>query len=158
MSRRRVLPPEDDEDELLDESDDWFAFEEDVEYFVDVLELWESVRTSVPKLLQLSQSCSSAPSTFVVVSDGFSAPHISHWGIASRRVCQGIKRTPCGRETGSEVAPRAPKSLECRRVADDGEEDEKETDERQSGDEFAGGGRREETDEAHKRQSVRASE
>jgi hypothetical protein len=49
----------------------------EVEYFVDDEEL-DSVRTSVPNSLQSSHSCSSAPSTFTVVSDGCSLPHISH--------------------------------------------------------------------------------
>lgn len=83
MSRRREDDEEDDEEELDDpedppdeEEDD----DEDVEYFVLVEELWVS-RTSVPKSVQSSHSSSSAPSTFVVVSEGLSAPHISHWGI-----------------------------------------------------------------------------
>ena len=85
MSRRRWLdePPEFPPAPLeLDvEPDD--PDEEDVEYFVDELELEESVRTSVPKPLQFPHNWSSAPSTFVVVSDAFSAPHISHWGICA---------------------------------------------------------------------------
>ena len=105
-SRRRVLPPDEDEDdELPDDPEDCEVFEEDVEYFVDV-ELVDSVRTSVPKLLQLSQSCNSAPSTFVVVSDGLSAPHISHWGMLSRSVARGIKRTPRCRPVIGRESPR----------------------------------------------------
>ncbi len=80
-----------DEDEELDEEDDE---DDEVEYFVDVLDV-DSVRTSVPKPLQFSQSSSSAPSTFVVVSDPFSAPHISHWGIPSGNGPRGIKYTTC---------------------------------------------------------------
>lgn len=51
-----------------------------VEYFVDVLELF-SERTSVPKSAQLSQTSSSAPSTFTVFGEPVFAPHISHWTI-----------------------------------------------------------------------------
>jgi hypothetical protein len=83
MSRRlRVDPPELDDPEEPDpvELPEDESELDDVEYFVE-LELPESVRTSVPKSVQLSQSWSSAPSTFVVVSDAFSAPHISHCGI-----------------------------------------------------------------------------
>jgi hypothetical protein len=86
MSRRRCLddpPPElpGDPDELPDPEDpDDVPDDEEVEYFVDPDEE-DSVRTSVPNCLQSSHSCSSAPSTFVVVSEARSAPHISHWGI-----------------------------------------------------------------------------
>ncbi|GAA0677329.1 hypothetical protein GCM10009020_26570 [Natronoarchaeum mannanilyticum] len=53
---------------------------DDVEYFVDVLELsW--VLTSVPKPAQSSQTSSSAPSTLTVFGDDTSAPHISHCTI-----------------------------------------------------------------------------
>jgi hypothetical protein len=104
MSRRRVEPPveldplevdEDDEDDDEDDED-----EDDVEYFVED-ELPESVRTSVPKSVQSSQSCSSAPSTFVVVSDGLSAPHISHWGIPTRSGPREIKGATARRSYGS---------------------------------------------------------
>ena len=74
-------PPEELDEEELDDEDD--EDDEDVEYFVDP-ELEDSVRTSVPKPLQSSHNCSSAPSTFVVVSDDRSAPHISHWGMTRR--------------------------------------------------------------------------
>lgn len=77
MSCRRLLeddPPDEDEDEE-DAPDD-----EEVEYFVEAEEV-DSVRTSVPNPLQSPQSWSSAPSTFVVVSEDFSAPHISHCGM-----------------------------------------------------------------------------
>jgi len=74
MSERRDcddedVPPVDDEDE--DDPD------EDVEYLVDV-ELVSCVSTSVPKSAQLSQTSNSAPSTFTVLGDPVSAPHISH--------------------------------------------------------------------------------
>ncbi|GAB3318580.1 hypothetical protein GCM10027355_14620 [Haloplanus salinarum] len=94
MSRRREEPPppppvelepSDDED---DEDDD-----DEVEYFVEA-ELPESVRTSVPKSVHSSQRSSSAPSTFVVVRDELSAPHISHWGILERCGRPGIKGAP----------------------------------------------------------------
>jgi hypothetical protein len=93
MSRRRrleppELDPDPDEDDELDE--------EDVEYFVDVLDS-DSVRTSVPKSVQLSQSSSSAPSTFVVVSDDFSAPHISHWGMTTPNPLPQINHVPTDR-------------------------------------------------------------
>jgi hypothetical protein len=51
-----------------------------VEYFVDVLEP-VSCRTSVPKSEQSSHTSSSAPSTFTVLGEDVSAPHISHWTI-----------------------------------------------------------------------------
>jgi hypothetical protein len=96
ISRRRreppldeLVPPEDEDDE--DDEDD------EVEYFVED-ELLDSVRTSVPKSVQLSQSSSSAPSTFVVVSDELSAPHISHWGIPVRSGRPGIKDAPLKRD------------------------------------------------------------
>jgi hypothetical protein len=79
-------PPDDDEEDDLPE-------EEVVEYFDDE-ELADSVRTSVPNPLQESQSSSSAPSTFVVVSVACSEPHISHWGIPRHRLPPGIKGTP----------------------------------------------------------------
>lgn len=81
MSRRRRWPPDDDppdDEDEDDDEDDRLAFpDEDVEYFVDD-EDDDWVRTSVPNPLQSPQSWSSAPSTFVVVSEDFSAPHISH--------------------------------------------------------------------------------
>jgi len=76
-----VEPPEELDEEAFEDEDD--EDDEDVEYFVDP-ELEDSVRTSVPNPLQSSHNCSSAPSTFVVVSDGRSAPHISHWGMPRR--------------------------------------------------------------------------
>ena len=82
MSRRRLDPPPPDEDDEDEDEDDDVPDEEDVEYFVDPDE--ELVSTSVPKSTQLSQSWSSAPSTFAVVSDPRSAPHISHCGIDSQ--------------------------------------------------------------------------
>ena len=75
MSCRR----EEEEDEELEEDDDPEDPPEDdeVEYFVLVED--DSVcRTSVPNSVQSSHSSNSAPSTFVVVSEGLSAPHISH--------------------------------------------------------------------------------
>lgn len=51
---------------------------EDVEYFVEVLEVDPGVFTSVPNPVQLEQTCSFAPSTLMVVGDDVSAPHISH--------------------------------------------------------------------------------
>jgi hypothetical protein len=85
MSRRRVLPPELDgevdedpppePDDAEDEPDD-----EDVEYFVEVLDV-PSVRTSVPKSAQSEQTSSSAPSIFTVFGAAVSVPHISHWTI-----------------------------------------------------------------------------
>jgi hypothetical protein len=93
MSRRRDPPPDDvepsDEDDPEDDDED----DDEVEYFVED-ELLDSVRTSVPKSEHSSQSSSSAPSTFVVVSDELSAPHISHWGIPVRSGWWGIKGAP----------------------------------------------------------------
>jgi hypothetical protein len=76
MSRRRLEEPPDEDDDDPDESEER-PDDDEVEYFVDP-ELADSVRTSVPNPLQSSQSWSSAPSTFVVVSEARSAPHISH--------------------------------------------------------------------------------
>jgi hypothetical protein len=76
MSRRRLEPPEEPdppEDEELDPLDD----DEEVEYFVDPPED-DSVRISVPKEVHSSQTSISAPSTFTVVGDATSVPHISH--------------------------------------------------------------------------------
>jgi hypothetical protein len=82
MSRRRRLeppPPLEPLDPPLPEPE-LPPLEEllPVEYFVEVLlpESW--VRTSVPKSVQFSQTSSSAPSTFTVLGDDVSAPHISH--------------------------------------------------------------------------------
>jgi len=72
MSRRRD-PRELDPEPVEPEPDP-------VEYFVDE-DADGSSRTVVPNSVQESHSSSSAPSTFVAVSDDFSAPHISHWGI-----------------------------------------------------------------------------
>jgi len=58
--------------------------EEDVEYFVEVDDESPPWLTSVPKSAQLSQTCSSAPSTFTVWGVAVSAPHISHWTIPGR--------------------------------------------------------------------------
>jgi hypothetical protein len=55
----------------------------EVEYLLDPDDE-DSVLTSVPKSVHSSQSSSSAPSTFVVVSDDPSAPHISHCAIPPR--------------------------------------------------------------------------
>jgi hypothetical protein len=79
MSVPRLDPPDDDEP-VDDAPPDDDPSDEDVEYFVDADD--DVVRTSVPKSEQSSQSSSSAPSTFVVVSDDVSAPHISHCGMA----------------------------------------------------------------------------
>lgn len=81
MSRRRVEPEllplvDEDEDEDEDEDDDLPVLEL-VEYLL-ALEVDGSSRTSVPKSVQELQSSNSAPSTFVVVSEACSAPHISH--------------------------------------------------------------------------------
>jgi len=57
----------------------------DVEYLLDPVDEG-SVFTSVPNSLHSSQSSNSAPSTFVVVSDDCSAPHISHWAIPAGNV------------------------------------------------------------------------
>jgi hypothetical protein len=94
MSRRRRVEPPEASDE--DEDDDEEADDEDVEYFVDPV-LEDSVRTSVPNSVQSSHNCSSAPSTFVVVSDDLSAPHISHWGMQRRWPPPRIKRAPTSR-------------------------------------------------------------
>jgi hypothetical protein len=88
MSRRRreeldEFPDPDpvpDPDDPDDADDPDVPDEDDVEYLLDPEED-DSVRTSVPNCLLSSHSCSSAPSTFVVVSEARSAPHISHWGI-----------------------------------------------------------------------------
>jgi hypothetical protein len=79
MSRRRRLepPPEPPDPEPEVPDPDPVPPELDVEYFADAEEL-DSVRTSVPNSLQSSHSWSSAPSTFTVVRDGCSLPHISH--------------------------------------------------------------------------------
>jgi hypothetical protein len=82
MSRRRreEPPPLEPLDPLLFEPELPPLDEEllPVEYLVEVLlpESW--VRTSVPKSVQFSQTSSSAPSTFTVLGDDVSAPHISH--------------------------------------------------------------------------------
>jgi len=88
MSRRRDRPPELEELDVPPPEDPLDPDDEDddpeVEYFVDADPL-DSVRTAVPNSLQSSQSSSSAPSTLVVVSDGRSAPHISHCGMSAHR-------------------------------------------------------------------------
>jgi len=91
MSCRRE---DEEEDEELEEDDPEDPPEDDeVEYFVLVDD--DSVcRTSVPKSVQSSHSSNSAPSTFVVVSEGLSAPHISHWGIPRRSGGDRINRAP----------------------------------------------------------------
>src|SRR6056297_925636 len=76
-----LLPPE--EPELL----------LDVEYLLDP-EDDDSVWTSVPNSVHSSQRSSFAPSTFVVVSDDCSAPHISHWAIRTDTRRPGIKHAP----------------------------------------------------------------
>jgi hypothetical protein len=98
MSRRRRVeedPPEspDDEDELPDPDPD-----EEVEYFVEVDE--EVVVTSVPNSVQSSQSSNSAPSTFVVVSEARSAPHISHCGMEECSAARVKKGTHGGANEG----------------------------------------------------------
>ncbi len=50
----------------------------EVEYFVDVLELADGDRISVPKSVQFEQTSNFAPSTLMVFGDDVSAPHISH--------------------------------------------------------------------------------
>jgi hypothetical protein len=76
MSRRLPPPPP---EELLEElpDDEEELPDEDVEYFVEVEEV-SCVFTSVPKSAQLSQTSSSAPSTFTVFGSLVWAPHISH--------------------------------------------------------------------------------
>lgn len=84
MSRR--LPPEADdspdppdapEPELAVAESDELDDEEDVEYFVEVVEdCW--VRTSVPNSAQSAHTSSSAPSILTVVGEPVSVPHISH--------------------------------------------------------------------------------
>jgi hypothetical protein len=74
MSRRRREPPDEEPDPPEDEELDPL---EEVEYLLDPPED-DSVRTSVPKEVQLSQTSISAPSTFTVVGDATSVPHISH--------------------------------------------------------------------------------
>jgi hypothetical protein len=73
MSRRRVFEDWEEDEELDDDESE----SDDVEYFVEVVEL-DSSRTSVPKSAHSSQTCNSAPSTFTVFGEGVSAPHISH--------------------------------------------------------------------------------
>jgi hypothetical protein len=71
-------------DVLLPVEPDWLVeLLPEVEYLLDPDDE-ESVFTSVPKSVHSSQSSSSAPSTFVVVSDDPSAPHISHCAIPPR--------------------------------------------------------------------------
>ena len=65
----------------------------EVEYLLDPDDE-DSVLTSVPNSVHSSQSSSFAPSTFVVVSDDCSAPHISHWAIRIDTVSHGIKHAP----------------------------------------------------------------
>src|SRR6056297_451070 len=126
--RRRDVPPVEPPDE--DDPED-FEPDEEVEYLVEADEE-DCVRTSVPNSLQSSQSSSSAPSTFVVVSDARSAPHISHCGMDSPSPAPRIKGT--GRRhqpTAShslDVGPRAPEPLERGEVPDDGEDDEEPAD------------------------------
>jgi hypothetical protein len=105
--RRRVEPPDEDEDDddEDEDDDDEDEDEEDVEYFVDP-EFDDSVRTSVPNWVQSSHSWSSAPSTFVVVSEARSAPHISHWGMHPRRRPRGINGTPGGGVSGGRARRR----------------------------------------------------
>jgi len=79
MSRGRVeLPDEPPDPDAEDEDEDDAVPElELVEYLLPA-ELLGSSRTSVPKSVQELHSSNSAPSTFVVVSEACSAPHISH--------------------------------------------------------------------------------
>ncbi|GAB6878092.1 hypothetical protein JCM17823_03660 [Halorubrum gandharaense] len=79
MSRGRGELPEEPEepDEPPEEPDEDFPELELVEYLLPAEEV-DSSRTSVPKSVQELHSSSSAPSTFVVVSEAWSAPHISH--------------------------------------------------------------------------------
>ena len=79
MSRRRDPSDEDEDDDPPDEAEAEDPSDDEVEYFVDPED--DVVRTSVPNSVQSSQSSSSAPSTFAVVSDDCSAPHISHCDI-----------------------------------------------------------------------------
>src|SRR6056297_200732 len=118
MSRRRVEPPEDppEPDEPDDEEED-FPVLELVEYLLPP-EPVDSSRTSVPKSVHELHSSSSAPSTFVVVSEVWSAPHISHWGIRDANAPDGIKGAPGrSRRTGRpRVRRRPPRSIVPRPV------------------------------------------
>lgn len=85
MSRRRRDPDElddpDDPDEPLEDED--VPLDDDVEYLlVDPDD--DCWRTSVPKSLQSLQTSISAPSTFTVVIEDTSFPHISHCDIPLR--------------------------------------------------------------------------
>jgi len=100
MSRRRrepLLPPP--EDPLDEESLDGVPELELVEYLLPLV-LDGSSRTSVPKSAQELHSSSSAPSTFVVVSEACSAPHISHCGMACASAAGDIKHTPSPQHLG----------------------------------------------------------
>jgi len=105
MSRRRVEPPDPDEPLEPDEEDDPedFPVLELVEYLLPP-EPVDSSRTSVPKSVHELHSSSSAPSTFVVVSEACSAPHISHWGIRVGNAPDGIKGAPAAHH-GCRPAP-----------------------------------------------------
>jgi len=83
MSRRRPPPPLElppvelvELPEELPESEELL-----VEYFVDVVDVPESVLTSVPKSVHSSQTSSSAPSILTRFGLAVSVPHISHWTI-----------------------------------------------------------------------------
>jgi hypothetical protein len=95
MSRGRREPPEPlDPPEPLEEEDEEGVPElELVEYLLPA-ELLGSSRTSVPKSVQELQSSNSAPSTFVVVREVCSEPHISHWGIRDGNAAGRIKGAP----------------------------------------------------------------
>jgi hypothetical protein len=97
MSRGRPDPPEEppEPDEADEEDDEAVPELELVEYLLPP-ELLGSSRTSVPKSVQELHSSSSAPSTFVVVREACSAPHISHWGIRDANTAGRIKGTPIG--------------------------------------------------------------
>jgi hypothetical protein len=78
MSFRRLVPVPPDPDVDEEDADPLESDEsDDVEYFVDVLEL-VSCLTSVPKSVHSSQTSSSAPSIFTRFGELVSVPHISH--------------------------------------------------------------------------------
>jgi hypothetical protein len=96
MSRGRREPPDPlDPPEPLEEEEDEEGVPELelVEYLLPA-ELLGSSRTSVPKSVQELQSSNSAPSTFVVVREVCSEPHISHWGIRDGNAAGRIKGAP----------------------------------------------------------------
>jgi len=93
--------------ELPPELPDPLELPDPVEYFVEVV-VDPSWRTSVPKSVHSSQTSNSAPSTFTVLGEDVSAPHISHWTMPDRWQRPPINRTPAARGSrpvGPVVAP-----------------------------------------------------